>query len=313
MTVAGFFAFAGKGWWRETQEFVILFDESIQGLERGSSVRLKGVRIGSVSNITVRYDAGTGVRAQVICEVDRSRVFGPRGEEIDLRRREGLEYLIDQGLGARLNLVGITGMLFVELDFFPELVADGAPDRARGEHPMVPAVPSVMTAMVDNVAEIVRRLEAIDFAGIEETAVGLLERADMVLAEARIPELAEQMIEAAGRVNAFMESDEIGSTLESVRAAFDDLGRVVSRLDEQIDPVAESVVGSAEEFQKALREAAEVFARIDELAGPRFGLAPQAVETLSNLNEAARSIQRLADFLERNPQAILSGRREERR
>lgn len=159
LTVVGFLAFAGKSWWRDTQEFVIYFDESVQGLERGSAVRLMGVRVGAVSEIKVRYDPQTGGRAQVICEVDRNRLVSPSGEEIDMRNRESLEALIEQGLGARLNLVGITGMLFVELNFFPELAGQKIEERSQPERLVIPAVPSVMAGLSDNVAEIARRLE----------------------------------------------------------------------------------------------------------------------------------------------------------
>jgi paraquat-inducible protein B len=53
---------------------MVYFDESISGLDEGSPVKLRGVRVGHVVGISIRYDKDTGKSlAAVLCELNRAR------------------------------------------------------------------------------------------------------------------------------------------------------------------------------------------------------------------------------------------------
>jgi hypothetical protein len=43
------------------------------------------------------------------------------------------------------------------------------------------------------------------------------------------------------------------------------------------------------------------------LAGPDSALRPELIQTLEQLNNASRAVADLAEFLERNPNALLTG------
>jgi paraquat-inducible protein B len=42
------------------ERFIVYFDEAISGLDEGSPVKLRGVRVGHVVGISIRYDRDTG-------------------------------------------------------------------------------------------------------------------------------------------------------------------------------------------------------------------------------------------------------------
>jgi paraquat-inducible protein B len=48
---------------------------------------------------------------------------------------------------------------------------------------------------------------------------------------------------------------------------------------------------------------------VQSLLGPQSGLGDEAVQTLRQLTQTAESLQVLADFLERNPNALLTGKK----
>ena len=48
---------------------------------------------------------------------------------------------------------------------------------------------------------------------------------------------------------------------------------------------------------------------VGKLLDPQRGLGEEAFKTLHQVTEATDSLQRLADFLERNPNALLIGRK----
>jgi len=74
--------------------FAAYFDESVQGLDKDSPVKYRGVSIGRVDNIKVAPDS---TLIQVILKI-----------ETDLK--------LGKNIVAQLKSVGITGIMFVELD-----------------------------------------------------------------------------------------------------------------------------------------------------------------------------------------------------
>ena len=74
--------------------YVAYFDESVQGLDRDSPVKYRGVSIGKVYSIGVAPDANL--------------------IEVVLKIETGLK--LDKSIVAQLKSVGITGIMFVELE-----------------------------------------------------------------------------------------------------------------------------------------------------------------------------------------------------
>lgn len=312
LAVVGLITFGGQGWWRDRSEFVIYFKESVHGLERGSSIKFKGVRAGRVAEINVTYHPETGTAiAQVVCEVDRSTVVDPQGRELDIRQDETLRRLVEEGLQARLNLIGITGMLFIELDFFGETRKESFA-LGHPELQVVPSLPSALSGVTDHVAEVARQLESMDFEGLGAAATRFLNTASTTLEEANLEELIGSLHETVEGLNELLRSEELRSAVTSAGQSFEDMSRLARRMEAQVDPLAENLGATSEELRATLEEVAETFSALHDIVGPRLGLGPHLAETLDNLNEAARSVQRLADFLERNPQALLRGRGEAR-
>lgn len=307
LATIGIIAFGGQLWFRDRELIAVYFAESTYGLERGSAVRLMGVRVGRVSSINVSYGEG-GAVVQVICELDRSPLSVHREQTpADIRQRETLERMVSDGLQARLELIGITGMLFLELDFF-----EVDPDKTLVlEHPdyvVVPGVPSALAGLSDNLAEIARQLGEIDFAGIGESATRLMDTATRTIEEAGVKELTERLHVTVDNMNELLESQELRGAIAAAGQSFEDISRLAQRLESQVDPLAENVTASSEELQQTLRQASQTFSALQEMIGPRAGLGVQLEGTLGTIESAARSVERLADYLERNPQALVRGR-----
>jgi paraquat-inducible protein B len=76
----------------------------------------------------------------------------------------------------------------------------------------------------------------------------------------------------------------------------------VAKLDAQVQPVQAELVGTLRSFHDAADS-------IHKLLGPQSGFGEEAVRTLQQVTETAESLQRLADFLERNPSALITGKK----
>ncbi len=134
---AGIAVFGSGLLFQRTVKYVLFFDGSIKGLSVGAPVIFRGVKVGSVKDISLMYDQRTGeVLIPVIIEVESARVKGAPQE----RGYSDYRLLIDRGLRARLEIQSfLTGQLMLAFDFYPD-----KPARLRGimkEYPELPALP----------------------------------------------------------------------------------------------------------------------------------------------------------------------------
>ena len=102
-------------------------EESVQGLNSGSAVKFRGVPIGSISDITIIMESRT---VRIDMEIDLSKFKTTLGKNIfttpSILAPEFYKYLhseIDKGLRCRIEPDGITGIKYIEMDFFKDVDA----------------------------------------------------------------------------------------------------------------------------------------------------------------------------------------------
>src|ERR1043165_7315132 len=120
LLIISLLSFGGISFFDKPDRFVVYFDESIHGLSLGSDVKLRGVRVGRVTAMNIRYDDKSNHSAvAVVCELNKNVVTDTAGAVLNIGSRDELEILIQRGLRAQLGVGGLaTGLLFVQLDFF---------------------------------------------------------------------------------------------------------------------------------------------------------------------------------------------------
>lgn len=308
--ITALLSFGSINLFSKPQRFMVYFDETIHGLDLGSPVKLRGVRVGRVVDLNVRFDeqAKRSV-VMVLCEFNRSIVADGRGATIDISDRAALQALVDQGLRAQLGVIGLaTGLLYVELNFLdPKEYPD--PGRAPDQkYAVVPAVPSAISEFQASLSEILAGVRKVDFVGISKELKLLIADTRRQVNTFEVKELIAQWTQAAEAVNAFATAPELKATLVNLNGAVTDLRGVLARLDRQIDPAGEKLGETLAEAQAALASFNATAVTLRRFVGAQQHLGEDASQAFTRLVEAADAVQRLADFLERNPQALLSGR-----
>ena len=147
LAIVALLSFGSTNFFSKPQRFVVYFDESVHGLELGSPVKLRGVRVGRVANINVRYNSQQRKSVvAVTCEFTKNVIIDNKGAPIDITDREELQTLIDQGLRAQLDLQGLaTGLLYVQLDFMDPLRFPVESRSIEVKYAVVPAAPSAIS------------------------------------------------------------------------------------------------------------------------------------------------------------------------
>src|SRR5689334_1975009 len=83
--VVALLAFGGVNFFSKPQRFVVYFDESVHGLDQGSQVKLRGVRVGRVIEMNIRYDPqGNHSVVAVVCEFSKDMISDVRGQPINV-------------------------------------------------------------------------------------------------------------------------------------------------------------------------------------------------------------------------------------
>lgn len=145
-------------------------NESVNGLEVGSPVKLKGVSIGRVAHIGFvvgKYvqAAGSDLRyVYVECEIDPGQV----GIATEKEFKQIMSQEVAKGLRVRPATLGLTGQIFLNVDYFPDDGDAELPIEWKPEYTYIPAVPSTLNRVEQAVASISSTLSSLKKEDLEK-------------------------------------------------------------------------------------------------------------------------------------------------
>lgn len=304
-------SFGGVSFFSKPPRFVVFFNESIHGLDLDSPVKLRGVRVGRVKDLNIRYDQqGNRSVVAVVCEFARDAMTDARGTGINIASREELQTLVDRGLRAQLGVLGLaTGLLYVELDLVDPQIYPAEKGVTDPRYVVVPAMPSAISAFQASASEILNKFKKVDFAGLAGELKNLVAQTRKQVAGIDVRGVVEQWKRTGAAVEALAGNPEFKRTLENLNATLAEVRAAVARLDGQIDPAAKELHATLGEARRALQAFGEASAATRGFFATNAGVGAEVGATLLRLNEAADAVARLAEYLERNPNALLLGKK----
>lgn len=311
LLLAAVLAFGGSSLFSKPQRFVVYFDESAHGLDPGASVKVRGVRIGRVAAINVRFDEQKHrSEVEVICEVTRNVLVATDGRRIDFGAKGQIEELVHDGMRAELAVVGLaTGLLYVELGFHDPQAAPlpVAVARPGSDLPVVPANASAIAEFTNSITDLLAKLRQVDYAGLSGELKALLAATRTKVDGLQLQPAINEIQTAAAAVRALASDPQLRHAFEGANLALAGLQKTLGNIDAQVTPTGEELRKTLSDAQRAMNEFAAASANVRRLTGPQTGLGEEAMRTFDRLGEAADAVQRFLDFLERNPNALLTG------
>lgn len=285
---------------KNTTQYVIYLEDSVNGLDIGSAVKFKGVQVGSVKSIRMHLEGQRtdDLSIPVIIEINNS-FDGETSEHFDEAQ---LAEVIRQGLRARLQLTSVvTGLLYVDLDFLP-----GTPVVLRGNRkvidlPEIPTISSNTAQMMKAVTVILQDLSEANFSALSEQMRETVKRIDDGLACIEFGKINDNVVRLTDSAADLLESPELKDTIVYVNRLLKDIDALSANLSGQIDPVAQELKTSLTELRSTLTEINAAIHGFQKSLTLRQGsLGQEFGDTLVQINDAARAVRALAEYLQVN-------------
>jgi len=285
LTLALAFAFVwwytGAGDQRSYDRYEIYFDGSVSGLSQGSPVRYLGVDVGRVQSLSVDASRPGEVLVRVITEIDATAPVSSRTR-------------------ARLGLLGLTGLLYIDLQQEPTARDEPLPQGER--YPVIQSRPGDIEAFLAKLPDLVGR------------AAGVMERVELLLSEQNVATVSA----ALGDVR--RASAQLPALAGNAAALADEMHRTTAEVTALAAQLRDTVNGSQPHLQASLTSVRETSERLSSIAeslervivanemGLRQIAGPGAQELqqlLVDAREASTEIRALAQSLRQNPSRLI--------
>ncbi|HEX9911558.1 MAG TPA: MlaD family protein, partial [Desulfatiglandales bacterium] len=182
--------------------YVTFFNESVQGLDKDSPVKYRGVSVGRVHSISVAPDSKL---VKVVLKIETGMV-------------------LDTNMVAQLKSVGITGSVFIELDQKKKDEPDRSPPLSfPSEYPIVASKPSELGEILRGIDDILNKIKALDLEGISAKIKSNLDTIETTVHEANVKGISRKLERSLDQLNQILDSQQwdkiLASTQETIRAA----------------------------------------------------------------------------------------------
>jgi paraquat-inducible protein B len=281
----------GTGLFRTKLDYVLFFDAAVTGLTKGAPVLARGVKVGEVTDVQLRWGTPL-VAAYIAIEPDALKGTAAAGPAQAIERA-----VREDGLRAQLRMQSfVTGVLYVALDFHP-----GSPLVFRGLDPRVPELPTVPTDLEVWTAKLERfadRIEKVPLDQIIQTAAVILDEVKQIVASKDAHDLFRNGNAAIGDARTLVRRvDEqvdpllaqLKATLTRLAAGLDSVGKLALDVDNRVDPVANQAEATLKAAQVAIDDVRPLIGDLRRLAAKLDGEADPLLASIRSTSDTARA------------------------
>jgi paraquat-inducible protein B len=307
---------------RERVALMTFFPGSVQGLNVGAQVQFQGVPIGQVTGIGLDYLPETNnFRVSVSYDIwpQNVEVLGGAGQTAP---RTVIRKLVeDKGLRARMQSVSlVTGQYVVSLSLNPHLQAIASTQDHQGAI-QIPAIEATRDQFED-------LLTTLPLNDLVAQATGTLDAIHHLFASGKLEKSMDSLDDTLSEAHLTLQTlnRNLQPLLTELRQLLTNTNELSLSARAQLDHIAPAMTRAAEntatltaDLQRewtplaasaraALTQGTKTLTTLDSLVASDSPTRYQLDQLLRETTAAARSVRALADYLERHPEALLSGK-----
>ena len=284
--------------------FVCYFDESVQGLDADSPVKYRGVHIGRVHSIGVAPD---GKLIEVVLKIESENQ--PNGD---------IENLV-----AQLKSVGITGLMFLELELKGSDTGIDPPYEFKPQYPVIATRPSQISKIRQGIEDVFELFRSLDAETISDQLTSALKKVNKTIDDAQLVQLVGDVrttVKSLQRLVDTKQMDRLLASLEKTSGDFSQMAvnadggitemrQTVNRLGEVIDSgggniegITDDLKASATEIKRAMETATALLESTDRQVDT---IQRQVLVTLNRIDRATDTLNRFLDQLANQPSQVI--------
>jgi len=259
----------------EVETILLKFEQSVRGLVPGAEVSFRGLQMGHVKSIGVQYDPERKEFSMpVLVEVYPGRL----GQNFVEDRRskhtpqQHLQIMIDRGLRAQLRTGNfLTGQIYIAFDFFP---------KTKTATPVKKGAVANMVGM--------------------SASGGLMQLPTVPNSTDEFQTQASEIMLKLNKVPFDQIGNELQQSLKAFKHTLNNAGQLAKKLNNDVAP----------EMTMAMKDVQKTLNAAERLLSEDAPLQQDLRQTLQELTRAAASLRILTDYLERHPESVIRGKRE---
>ncbi len=277
---------AAVGFYSVGIPYVSYFQSSVRGLSEGSQVQMFGKQLGSVMSIDLVKDPRPGHHGQLAARV--AFVLQPERALNESDRQtmqpDGMRALVrDQMRVVLASSSLLTGQKELSLEFVPGSKAPLLSEEAGAL--VLPSEGQDLQDLSASLSQILNKVNSIPFQEIGDNANHALASLDRTVGGPELQRAIASLDEALKEVSGL------------AREAKTDLGPALARLPR----ISEKLESAVDQAQAAFGQSGY---------GSDSKTQRSLERMMTQVGDAARSIRLLADYLNRHPESVVSGRKE---
>jgi paraquat-inducible protein B len=296
LIIAAFLLLGNVGLFEDREKVIMYFTGSVEGLNKGAPVNVRGVKVGSVIDIDIEIHPLDGeFYIPVIVQFEPDAVKDVETIELADPDQDRLDYLIEEhGLRAQLKLLSyLTSQMAIELDYHP-----GTQIHYHGDG-KIPEIPTIPMAF----EKLGKKLQNVPIDRILNDIASTLAAINQIVSSPEAMELISTLNKTMKTIDGLARS--IDNNLQPLADNTNDTLRSINSLAQNINsnvqPLSDNTRIALLDAQKALRK---LEALLNEDSTQLYNLNIALEEIVS----AARSIRIFAETIERQPETLLRGK-----
>jgi len=278
-------------------------DESVNGLEVGSPVKIRGVKVGNVLKIgfgTQRIKGQLCRYRHVIIECSLSEKFFERITVEEAEKR--IDEEIKNGLRVRLSSLGLTGQLFLEIDYVDPKLNPPLKIEPKPTGFYIPSAPSTMSRIESAFNKISQAMDSIgktDIGAAIEDIKNLAQAIGDVLKEAKVGDIGKDLSANLKETkDLFTSLNKLLST-PKIQSILPDASDTMAGLRRIVDASGDDIISAAHNISQASAGLSSASQQISEyLKDPEWEKnVNNLAETMKNVNTASVKVNAAATQL----------------
>jgi phospholipid/cholesterol/gamma-HCH transport system substrate-binding protein len=267
----------------EGQFYAAYFNESVQGLDKDSPVKYRGVPIGRVDRINVAPDSKL---IQVVLKI------------------EGVKKL-ESDMVAQLKSVGITGSMFVELDRRREGEPDLSPDLSfPTEYPVVGSKPSEISQILRGIDDVLKKIKSVDLEGISDRVKLNLDDLRQAITDANVKGISDRLKLNLDDLNQAIADANVKRVSKSITDLLERADRILAKNEKAINEDLVELSKTLENASGFFGKGSSLVAKVDDSYSY---LERQLLIIAQNLEKASENLDRLTELLADQPSQLIFG------